>query len=164
MARDTQSFWSTPLADLLDTLQATAAGLTTDDALKRLDTYGANQLNPPKRSDAFTHFIAQFKSPIILILLFATGLSLFLRNMVDASIIFIIVIISGLLGFWQEHSASNAVQKLLAIVKIKATVVRDGKQQEIAIEEIVPGDVVALNAGDIVPGDCLLLESKSFRG
>jgi Mg2+-importing ATPase len=162
MARDTQSFWSTPLSELLDTLQATAAGLTTDDARNRLGTYGANQLNPPKRSDAFTHFIAQFKSPIILILLFATGLSLFLRNMVDASIIFIIVIISGLLGFWQEHSASNAVQKLLAIVKIKSTVVRDGKQQEIAIEEIVPADVVALNAGDIVPGDCLLLESKDL--
>jgi Mg2+-importing ATPase len=162
MARDTQSFWSTPLTELLDTLQATAAGLTTDDAQNRLGMYGANQLNPPKRSDAFTHFIAQFKSPIILILLFATGLSLFLRNMVDASIIFIIVIISGLLGFWQEHSASNAVQKLLAIVKIKSTVVRDGKQQEIAIEEIVPGDVVALNAGDIVPGDCLLLESKDL--
>ncbi len=163
MAQAPHSFWSTSVNALLDTLQSTAAGLTSGRcAEKARHIFGANQLNPPKRSDAFTHFIAQFKSPIILILLFATGLSLFLRNMVDASIIFIIVIISGLLGFWQEHSASNAVQKLLAIVKIKATVVRDGKQQEIAIEEIVPGDVVALNAGDIVPGDCLLLESKDL--
>jgi Mg2+-importing ATPase len=89
-------------------------------------------------------------------------LSLFLHNPVDASIILIIVIISGLLGFWQEHSASNAVEKLLAMVQIKAAVLRDGNQQEIPVENIVPGDIVILNAGDIVPGDCLLLESKDL--
>ena len=162
MAQLPQTFWSITVSELLDNLQSRAAGLTSDDAKRRLTTYGANQLKPQKKSDAFTHFIAQFKSPIILILLFATGLSLFLHNIVDASIIFIIVIISGLLGFWQEHSASNAIQKLLAIVKIKTSVVREGQQQEIPVEEVVPGDVVALNAGDIVPGDCLLLESKDL--
>lgn len=162
MAQAPHSFWSTSVNALLDTLQSAAGGITSGDAQKKLAIFGANQLNPPKRLDVFTQFIAQFKSPIILILLFATGLSLFLHNMVDASIIFIIVIISGLLGFWQEHSASNAVQKLLAIVKIMTTVVRDGKQQEIPVEDIVPGDIVNLNAGDIVPGDCLLLESKDL--
>ncbi len=129
---------------------------------KRLISYGANRLKPKKRSDAFTLLIAQFKSPIILILLFATVLSLFLHNLVDASIILTIVVISGLLGFWQEHGASNAVEKLLAIVQIKAAVLRDGNQQEIPVEDIVPGDIVILNAGDIVPGDCLLLESKDL--
>src|SRR6266542_6066526 len=67
-----------------------------------------------------------------------------------------IVLVSGLLGFWQEHSATNAVAKLLAIVQIKASVLRDGGPQEIPVEEIVPGDIVILNAGDIVPGDCLV--------
>jgi Mg2+-importing ATPase len=160
MVNNHQSFWNTSASELLNRLQTTAAGLTTDDARKRLISYGENRLKPKKRSDAFTLLIAQFKSPIILILLFATGLSLFLHNMVDASIILTIVVISGLLGFWQEHSASNAVEKLLAIVQIKAAVLRDGNQQEIPVEEIVPGDIVILNAGDIVPGDCLLLESK----
>jgi Mg2+-importing ATPase len=79
---------------------------------------------------------------------------------VDASIIFAIVVISGLLGFWQEFSASNAIEKLLAIVQIKVALFRDGKEQEIPLESIVPGDIIILNAGDIVPGDCLLLESK----
>jgi Mg2+-importing ATPase len=162
MGQTSQTFWSISFTELINTLQASVTGLTADDAKRRLMTNGANQIKPQKRSDAFIHLIAQFKSPIILILLFATGLSLFLHNIVDASIIFIIVIISGLLGFWQEHSASNAIQKLLAIVKIKAAVIRDGKQQEIPIEEIVPGDVVVLNAGDIVPGDCLLLDSKDL--
>jgi Mg2+-importing ATPase len=87
---------------------------------------------------------------------------LFLKNIVDASIIFSIVLISGLLGFWQEYSASNAVAKLLAIVQIKVAVLRDGKEKEIPVEEIVPGDVVILNAGDIVPGDCLIIESKDL--
>ncbi|MGA3013306.1 MAG: magnesium-translocating P-type ATPase [Bacteroidales bacterium] len=162
MAQASHSFWSISVNDLLKSLQTVAEGLATDDAKRRLAIYGANQMNPPKRTDVFTQLIGQFKSPIILILLFATGLSLFLHNIVDASIIFTIVIISGLLGFWQEHSASNAVQKLLAIVKIKTCIVRDGKEQEIPVENVVPGDVVVLNAGDIVPGDCILLESKDL--
>ena len=160
MDQNPQPFWSIPLSELLTRLQVTVSGLTTAEARKRLTSFGANRLKPQRRSGAFTLLVSQFKSPIILILLLATGLSLFLHNVVDASIILTIVVISGLLGFWQEHSASNAVEKLLAIVQIKAAVLRDGNQQEIPLEEIVPGDVVILNAGDIVPGDCLLLESK----
>lgn len=160
MNQDSQSFWSLSVTEMLAGLQASVSGLTTDEAKKRLIRYGANRLKPQKRSDVFTHLVAQFKSPIIVILLFATGLSLFLHDPVDAAIILIIVVISGLLGFWQEHSASNAVEKLLAMVQIKAAALRDGNQQEIPVEEIVPGDIVILNAGDIVPGDCLLVESK----
>ena len=155
-------FWSISIAELLGNFKSTATGLTTEDAKKRLIQYGANRLKPQKRSDVFTLLIGQFKSPIILILLFATGLSLFLHNIVDASIIFTIVLISGLLGFWQEHGASDAVAKLLAIVQIKTAVLRDGGQQDIHIEDVVPGDIVVLSAGDIVPGDCLLLESKNL--
>jgi Mg2+-importing ATPase len=155
-------FWSISIAELLGNFKSTATGLTTEDAKKRLIQYGTNRLKPQKRSDAFTLLIGQFKSPIILILLFATGLSLFLHNIIDASIIFTIVLISGLLGFWQEHGASDAVAKLLAIVQIKTAVLRDGGQQDIHIEDVVPGDIVVLSAGDIVPGDCLLLESKNL--
>ena len=160
MEEHIQSFWSITTAELLERLRATINGLTTNEAEDRLKYYGANRLKPQKRSDAFTLLIAQFKSPIILILLSATGLSIFLHNLVDASIILTIVVISGLLGFWQEYSASNAVAKLLAIVQIKTTVLRNKKQLEIHIEEVVPGDIVILNAGDIVPGDCLILEGK----
>jgi P-type Mg2+ transporter len=157
-----QSFWSISSEELLNKLSVTQTGLTTDEAKERLASYGANHLKPPKRSGALTLLIAQFKSPIIIILLFATGLSFFLHNPVDALIILTIVIISGLLGFWQENSASNAIQKLLAIVRINASVIRDGNQKEIPVEDIVPGDIIILNAGDIVPADCLLLESKDI--
>ena len=155
-------FWSVSVTELLGNFKSTATGLTSEEAEKRLSDYGANRLKPQKRTDVFTLFIAQFKSPIILILLFATVLSFFLHNIVDASIILAIVVISGILGFWQEHSASNAVEKLLAMVQITASVLRDGNEKEIPVEGIVPGDIVLLNAGDIVPGDCMLLESKDL--
>ncbi|NWJ50004.1 MAG: magnesium-translocating P-type ATPase [Bacteroidetes bacterium] len=162
MNQNPPSFWSIPTTELLKTFQTTLHGLTTKEAQKRLLTYGANRMKPQKNSNTVTLLVSQFKSPIILILLFAIGLSLFLHNLVDASIILSIVVISGLLSFWQEYSASNAIAKLLAIVQIKAAVLRDGKQKEIPIEDIVPGDIVILNAGDIVPGDCLLIEEKDL--
>ncbi len=156
------AFWSIAANETLQQLQTTAQGLTTDEARVRLTRYGADLLKPKKKSDALTLLLAQFKSPLILILLFATGLSFFLHDPINALIILTIVLVSGLLGFWQEHSATNAVAKLLAVVQIKATVLRDGSPHEIPVEEIVPGDIVILNAGDIVPGDCLVDESKDL--
>jgi len=147
---------------MLQQLQTAQEGLTSDEARQRLARYGSNLLTPKKRSDVFTLLLAQFKSPIILILLCATGLSFALRDPVDAVIILTIVLVSALLGFWQERSATDAVEKLLAIVQIKAAVLRDGAPKEIPVEEIVPGDMVILNAGGIVPGDCLVQESKDL--
>ncbi len=156
------AFWSISSTEMLRQLQTTREGLTGIEAKQRLARYGANLLKPPKRSDAWTLLLAQFKSPLILILFFATGLSFLLGDSVDAFIILSIVLASGLLGFWQERSASNAVEKLLSLVKIKGLVLRDGKPLETPVEVIVPGDVVILNAGDVVPGDCLIQEYKDL--
>jgi Mg2+-importing ATPase len=136
--------------------------LTNDEARERLLQYGSNLLKPKKKSDALTLLLTQFKSPIILILIFAAGLSLFLRDHPDAIIILTIVLVSGFLGFWQEKGAADAVEKLLAMVQVKATVLRNGGSEEIAVEEIVPGDMVVFNAGDSIPGDCSILESKDL--
>lgn len=89
-------------------------------------------------------------------------MSFFLHDPVNAGIILTIVLVSGLLGFWQERGAANAIEKLLSIVQIKAEVLRDGAMREIPVEEIVPGDIVILNAGDVIPGDCLIIESKDL--
>ncbi len=133
-----------------------------DEVQQRLLRYGSNLLKPKKKSDALTLLLAQFKSPIILILIFAAGLSFFLRNPMDATIILVIVLVSGFLGFWQERGAANAVEKLYAIVQIKTTVVRNGNSEEVPIEEVVPGDIVFIKASDVIPGDSLLLESKDL--
>jgi Mg2+-importing ATPase len=155
-------FWSCSTMEMLQQLNTTNKGLTGAEAGQRLARHGSNLLKPPKRTDVVTLLLAQFKSPLILLLFFATGLSFFLHDPVDAFIILTIVLVSGLLGFWQEHGAANAVEKLLAIVQIKASVLRDGGPKEIPVEGIVPGDIVILGAGDVVPGDCLILESKDL--
>jgi Mg2+-importing ATPase len=161
---DTQrtDFWSVSAAEMLKQLHTAENGLSGDEARERLKRFGSNLLRPPTRSDTLTLLLGQFKSPIILILVFATGLSFFLHDSVDAFIIISIVLVSGLLGFWQERGAKNAVEKLLAIVQIKASVLRDGTPGDVPVEEIVPGDIVLLNAGDVVPGDCLLQASKDL--
>jgi Mg2+-importing ATPase len=162
MNQNPTQFWSVPSSELLQQLQTAPQGLTSDEVQQRLLRYGSNLLKPKKKSDALTLLLAQFKSPIILILIFAAGLSLFLHNPIDATIILVIVLVSGFLGFWQERGAVHAVEKLLAIVQVKATVVRDGDSKEVPIEEVVPGDMVVIKAGDAIPGDCVLLESKDL--
>ncbi len=155
-------FWNPPVEDLLRQLETAPAGLTSREARDRLNRYGANLLKAKSKTDSLTLLLSQFKSPIILILLFAAGLSFFLGESTDAIIILVIVLVSGILGFWQERGAASAVEKLLAIVQIKAAVLRDGREQQIPVEEIVPGDIILLKAGDVIPGDCRLLESKDL--
>jgi Mg2+-importing ATPase len=136
--------------------------LTDDEAAKRLTKYGFNLLKSKKRADTLTLLLNQFKSPLILVLIFAGGLSFFLGDSVNAVIILTIILISSLLGFWQERGATNAVEKLLAIVETRVTVFRDETPKEISVEKIVPGDIIVLNAGDLIPGDSVILESKDL--
>jgi Mg2+-importing ATPase len=155
-------FWAIPPADLLTQLGSTSAGLTSGEARVRLARAGANLLKPRKRTDELTLLLAQFKSPLILILLFAAGLSFFLHDRADALIIATIVAASGLLGFWQERGAAHALEALLAVVQNRTKALRDGAEIEVPVEEVVPGDVVVLSAGASVPGDCLILESQDL--
>jgi Mg2+-importing ATPase len=158
----TSAFWSIPVEELIDRLQTTHQGLSSTEARRRLALHGPNLLKPKKRSNVLLLLAAQFRSPLILILLSAAVLSYFLREHVDGSIIVGIVLMSGILGFWQEKRAADAIERLLAIVRVKAQVIRDGVSIEMPVEEVVPGDICFLNAGDIIPGDCLLLESKDL--
>jgi Mg2+-importing ATPase len=158
----TGAFWSVSADAQFTALSSTPQGLTDDEAGKRLAAASAQRQDHKPKNSTLTLLLSQFKSPIIVILLFAVGLSIFLKDTTNALIILAIVLVSGLLGFWQEHQAADAVEKLLAIIQVKATVLRNGKPAEIALEEIVPGDIVLLHAGDVVPGDSLLLESNNL--
>lgn len=157
-----KAFWGIPAPELVERLRTRLQGLTRDEAGERLKDYGPNLLKPRKRATDLALFLTQFKSPIILILLFAVGLSFFIGDSVDASIIFVIILVSAGLGFWQERGAVNAVEKLLAIVRIRTWILRDDQKQEVPVDEVVPGDMVLLAAGDIIPGDGLILESTDL--
>jgi len=162
MAYTGEPFWSLSAHEALERLGTSERGLAREEAERRLARSGPNLLRPEKRTDPVYLLAAQFKSPIILILLGAAGLSLFLHDPTDALIILAIVLLSGLLGFWQERSAASAVKGLVSLVKRKARVLRDGREAELPFDEVVPGDVVSLSAGAGVPGDCLILESKDL--
>jgi Mg2+-importing ATPase len=157
-----EQYWSQRPADLLASLRSKAEGLSIEEADRRLSQSGPNVLEARKRATALGVFVNQFKSPIILILLFATGVSAVLKDWVDALIILVIVLGSALLSFFQEYSASTAAEKLRAQVTVRATVLRDGQARQVPAEEVVPGDVVQLSAGNLVPADGVLLEARDF--
>lgn len=158
----TTPFWHLPIPDLLEQLQSHEQGLSQQEAEIRLKRYGHNRLHNHQAVSPWRLFLAQFKSSIILILLFATTVSFYLHDKLDALIILSIILVSALLGFWQENGAADAVSKLLAMVQIKVTVLRDGVGQELPVEQVVPGDLVQLRAGDVIPADCRLLTADNL--
>jgi P-type Mg2+ transporter len=155
-------FWTLSADDVFSQLGTTSGGLAQDEAEKRLIRFGPNLLKPKKKTDILTLLINQFRSPLVLILIIAAVLAFFLKDPVNGGIILIIVIASGLLGFWQERGSTMAVQKLMAIIQTKVSAIRDGNLKDVPLEEIVPGDVISLSAGDVVPADCLIVESKDL--
>jgi P-type Mg2+ transporter len=156
------AYWSRPVAELLAELHSTPDGLSMADAQERLQEVGPNVLTPRRHDSALRLFISQFTSPLVLILIFAAIISAIAGEWTDAIIVLIIVLASAALGFIQEYSASNAVEKLRAQVTIKANVLRDGRVQSIPAEEIVPGDVVLLSAGSLIPADGAVVEARDF--
>jgi Mg2+-importing ATPase len=162
MAQPTPPFWATPTDQELRQLEATPRGLTSDAARQQLAQNGPNRLTPHHQASALVLLLSQFKSPLMLLLLFAAALSFALGEQTDAIIILIILLASGLLSFWQEYSAADTVQRLLATIQTKATLLRDSVAVDVPLEQVVPGDCVVLNAGDVIPGDCQILESNDL--
>ena len=154
------AFWALPIEQLLNSLKSSAEGLTQSDAEQRLGQ--SSQLKAHRRSIWMTLF-DQFKNPIIVLLFCSAVLSFTLLNdKTNGWIIIFILLASGLLGFWQELSAADAVAKLLGMIETKATVIRDGQDREVPLEGIVAGDVIRLSAGNMIPGDCRLLSSRDL--
>ncbi len=156
------AFWNISIEQQYKLLNTSHQGLKNQDVEQRIKNYGFNRLNHKNEAGNIRLFFAQFKNSIILILLFATGLSFFLNDRLDAGIILTIVLISGCLGFWQEKGAASAIKELLAIVQITVCTLRDGVPTEIPSESLTPGDIIFLKAGDIIPGDCLLIDSDNL--
>ena len=155
-------FWTLPPEEWLQQLDTSAEGLTSEEAHQRLIRLGANHVRRTRRLREALLLLSQFNNPIVLILLSASSLSIFLGNPTDAVIILTIVLISGLLGYWQERGASHAVEHLLSLVRVRAEIVRDRTVQEIRTDEIVPGDILLLSAGTGVSCDSRVLESKDL--
>ncbi len=160
--RNTDAFWAGALAPLFERLESSPGGLTSDLAAARRAAVGPNVLARGRRTDLPALILGQLASPIVLILLAATGLAAFLGDAGDAVIVLAIVAASAALGVWQEHGASQAVNHLIAQVATRARVLRDGAVCEVPLADVVPGDVALLDAGRSVPGDGRLLEARDL--
>jgi Mg2+-importing ATPase len=156
-------FWDRPRGDLLPLLEATPAGLTSEEAKRRLRIYGPNSLMRESRFAALFTFLRFFANPLVIILVVASSISLVLGDPVGGLIIIAMVLLSVLLNFYMEFQARHAVEAIRKQVATTAAVLRDGKEQELPVAELVPGDIVRLNAGDLVPADARLLDVKDLH-
>jgi P-type Mg2+ transporter len=157
-----EEIWKEPTAQLLLRLATTPAGLDTAQVRSRLATYGPNDAATVKRSPLWLQFLARFRNPLVFILLVASGLSAATGDVASFFIVLTIVMISMTLDFVQEVRAQNAVEALRRSVAVQATVRRDGVSLSVPIDQLVPGDIVELIAGDLVPADSRLLESRDL--
>jgi len=158
----TEEVLTLPIDELLSKIGTSQQGLSTVEAERRLHVYGTNELAQKRKRSSIVSFLLHFKSPLILILLFAAGLAALGGDIVDFTIIFVIVLISVSIDHYQESKAENAAELLKQKVSTTATVLRDNIKKELALSLIVPGDIIYLSAGDIVPADARIVSAKDL--
>jgi Mg2+-importing ATPase len=157
-----EEIWQQPADRLLTRLATSAAGLDETEARARLEIFGPNDAATVKRSPLWLQFVSRFRNPLVIILLVASGLSAATGDVASFVIVVTIVTISMTIDFVQEVRAQNAVEALRRSVAVQATVRRNGASLSMPIDCLVPGDVVELIAGDLVPADSRLLESRDL--
>jgi len=143
--------------DYFKKLHSSIDGLSSDDAQKRLDQYGPNAIVEQKQNPLLK-FFEYFWGPIPWMIEVAAILSLVVQHWTDFIIILVLLVFNAIVGFWQEYQASNALDALKDELALKARVLRDGKWQEVAASNLVPGDIIRVRLGDIVPADVKLVE------
>ena len=158
----TAPYWSLDVGDLSTSLGSSSNGLTAARAAERLAVVGPNSVEDAQRLGPLRLLWRQVESPLVLILIFAAAVSLGLSQWVDAAIILAIVIGSTLLGFYQEYRASAAVEELKKRLALTCRVVRDGVEGTVRAEALVPGDILVLSAGNLIPADGRILEARDF--
>ena len=156
------AYWSLTPDQLFSTLDSSRDGLQAIDASQRLKQYGLNTIGTQQQMSPLGLLLRQFKSPLVLILIFAAIVSGIVKEWVDAIIVLAIVFSSTILGFVQEYAASNAVAKLRSQVTIKSNLLRGGQTKTLPSEQVVPGDIILLSAGSLVPADGIVLEANDF--
>ncbi len=148
---------------VLDELKTSLSGLSSEDARRRLTEHGYNQLKEKKRKTVPAMLLDQFKDFMIIVLIIASIISGIIGDLIDTLAIIIIVIINAIIGFIQEYRAEKAMEALKKMAAPSATLMRDNTVKNIPSAEIVPGDIVILEAGNIVPADMRLIDASNLK-
>lgn len=158
-----QDWHALTTSEAFNRLGVTEHGLSAKEAIERLHQHGRNRLTPPKPEPPILAFLRQFQSPLIYVLLFAFFVALFVNHTLDAAVIAVVVLLNAIIGFLQERNAQDAIKALQKMTAPHATVLRDGEPLSIFAEEIVPGDILILTAGDRVGADARVLRAVEFE-
>ena len=143
---------------VMQDLHTSSDGLSKKEVDKRIEKYGYNELIKKKGISPFKIFLNQFKSIVVYILIAATIISIALGEVLDSTVIILILILNAVFGFIQEYKAEKSIEALKKLASLKAIVIRDGKEHEIDSKDLVPGDVIVLEEGSKVPADARLIE------
>jgi Ca2+-transporting ATPase len=160
----TDKHWhSLDLQDVFAQIGSSVSGLAKDEVEKRLSQFGKNELPPEKQSPAWILFVRQFNSPLMYIMMVATAISFFVNNLSEAIFILIVLVSNAIVGFYQEYKANASLRALKGVIKLRARVIRDNREQEIDAVDIVPGDILIIRAGDRVPADGRIIEGRTLK-
>lgn len=167
--KQTQCLYSLPKEEVLSIIGTTEDGLTQTEAQTRIEKHGFNELEAKKNKSFIQKFFDQLKDVMVIVLLIAAIISFGLAvveghgDFIDSIIILLIVFVNAYIGAIQESNAENALTALQNMSAPLATVIRDGRPQKISSKEVIPGDIIQLEAGDLIPADARLLESASLK-
>lgn len=159
---DPGDYWHRPVREVLQDCATSPAGLSQREARARLKMFGQNSLVTTQGTSVWSLALGQFKSPLVLILMVASGISMLATEWVNALVVLTIVLGSTLLGFSQEYVANHAINQLRSRIKMRSRVWRDGQIKVLLCEHLVRGDVVELSAGSLIPADGVVLSAKNF--
>lgn len=163
MTQEKKMFYQRTVDDVMSQMKAHPTGLSEQEVKDRREQFGANRLTSKRRTTLIEKFISQFKDLMIIILIIAAIIAGFAGETVDAAIILAVVILNAVFGVFQESKAENAIDSLKEMSAPMATVLRNNQPMSIKSEDIVPGDIVLLEAGDVVPADVRLIEANSLK-
>lgn len=152
-----------PTSELFDIFSSSPSGISEQESLNRLQKFGPNQLEEKKKKPVWLLFFSQFKDFMILILAAAALISGLVGDLTDTIIILVIIVLNAVLGFIQEYRAEKAMESLKKLTQTQSKVIRDGKSMSIPSQQLVTGDVVVLEAGNMVPADIRLTEVFSLQ-
>ncbi|AKB77047.1 Cation-transporting ATPase, E1-E2 family [Methanosarcina horonobensis HB-1 = JCM 15518] len=156
-------YYDQEISSVFEELRTSEKGLSPEDAEKRLEEYGKNELKEKEKVSVFRLFLSQFKSILIFILIIASVVSAALGEAIDAVVILFTVFLAGVLGFVQEYRAEKAIELLKSLTSPEAVVIRGGSEKEIPSTELVPGDVILLQTGDRIPADARIIKEFNLK-
>lgn len=159
-----QAVHSRSLEDVLQSLEADGTrGLSGEESIQRLEQFGSNSITHEKKKSLWLVFLRQFNSPIVYLLILAVGLSFFFQEWLDGAAILVVILINSIIGFYMEYQAEQSMEALKKLSILPAKVIRSGELKEINAEELVPGDLIFMEAGDMVPADGRIVRSSQLQ-